>query len=102
MSEEKIDYTTWRKGRVVKRWTYLDKATGEQKPACSKIIVCPKCGRKGESSGKRTLIKDGTFAGKWSLLVTHCGRIVTVGGLAMFMVDDHCTHLAHTPEGDVL
>lgn len=49
-----IDYTTWRKGKVVSSWTYVEKGTGIRKPAKTVIAVCPKCGKKGEKCGSPT------------------------------------------------
>jgi hypothetical protein len=84
MTEQRIDYTKYRVGTVVRRWKYR-KPDGTEGVGQTKIARCPKCGRKGE---------------KMANAVPKTGVTVSVGGFAMFHVDDQCCVL--TPEGEKL
>ena len=90
---KQVDYTTWRLGRIVRRWYWYDQAEKVRKMGCTRIIRCPKCGRKGESSGIGSLIKAGPLKGKYSVHVTHAGE---QRGLGLF-VSDHCSHIQDAP-----
>ena len=90
MERQEVDYTTWRKGRKVRAWTYFDKASKTNKVACTVIDVCPKCGRKGEKNG----LVQGAFS------FTHKGYLdEVIPGFPLFHVTDHCTIPAPKPEG---
>jgi hypothetical protein len=77
--QTKIDYTKMRKGRVIRRWTYRE-TDGTTKVAESRIIVCPKCGKKGEG-----VVVDPS-------MVTHTATLVD-GYLTYVRVEEAC-HMA--------
>jgi hypothetical protein len=83
MKDKRIDYTKMRKGRVVRQWTYRDK-DGTTKVGESRIIVCPKCGRKGEGAPV-----DPT-------MVTHAAELVN-GYMTYLLIVDAC-HLPKQPQ----
>lgn len=52
-----------------------------------KIIRCPKCGKKGTGGKTDRTRKDGSHF--WT--VTHARKLVSICGIAMFEVTDHCS-----------
>jgi len=95
MTEQRIDYTKYRVGTVVRRWTY-HKPDGTDGVGQTKIAKCPKCGRKGEKVAN-AVPKTGVVT---SHSYTHGGKVVSVAGISMFHVDDQCC--VPTPEGEKL